>query len=89
MDDHPPDAIAPDPGLGALIPRDTGTEETDHDLDRWLDSRESVVYTAFGTIMRLTPRQIQAILDAAARAVSARRPRRSSVPLDELGRVRA
>jgi hypothetical protein len=25
------------------------------------------VYTAFGTIMRLTPRQIQAIPDAAAR----------------------
>jgi polyene glycosyltransferase len=53
--------------LGAIIPRDTGAAEADHDLDQWLDRHESVVYTAFGTIMRLTPRQIQAILDAAAR----------------------
>jgi polyene glycosyltransferase len=53
--------------LGAIISRDTGTAETDHDLDRWLDEHESVVYAAFGTVMRLTPRQIEAILDAAVR----------------------
>jgi polyene glycosyltransferase len=53
--------------LGAIIPRDTGAEDADHDLDQWLDSHESIVYTAFGTIMRLNPRQIQAILDAVAR----------------------
>jgi len=53
--------------LGAFIPRDTGTEVTDGDLARWLDRHESVVYAAFGTIMRLAPRQIQAILDVAIR----------------------
>lgn len=53
--------------LGAIIPRDTGVAETDHDLDQWLDSHESVVYAGFGTIMRLTSAQIQAIVDAATR----------------------
>jgi polyene glycosyltransferase len=53
--------------LGAMIPRDTGTEVTGDDLARWLDSHESVVYAGFGTIMRLAPQQIQAILDVAVR----------------------
>jgi polyene glycosyltransferase len=53
--------------LGAITPRDTGAEETDHDLDRWLDGHESVVYTAFGTVMRLASQQIHAIVDAAVR----------------------
>jgi polyene glycosyltransferase len=53
--------------LGAIIPRDVDTEVTDGDLARWLDRHESVVYAAFGTIMRLAPRQIQAILDVAVR----------------------
>jgi polyene glycosyltransferase len=53
--------------LGAILPRDIGTAETDQDLDRWLDEHESVVYASFGTVMRLNPRQIEAILDAAVR----------------------
>jgi len=53
--------------LGAIIPRDIDTEVTDDDLARWLDTHESVVYAAFGTIMRLAPQQIQAIVDVAGR----------------------
>jgi len=53
--------------LGAIIPRDADTEVTDDDLARWLDTHESVVYAAFGTIMRLAPQQIQAIVDVAVR----------------------
>src|SRR6266498_216584 len=53
--------------LGAIIPRDTGTEVTGDDLARWLDSHESVVYAAFDTGVPLAPRQIQAILDVADR----------------------
>jgi polyene glycosyltransferase len=53
--------------IGAIIRRDAGAEPPDPDLDQWLDGHESVVYTAFGTIMRLTPRQVRAILDAAVR----------------------
>jgi polyene glycosyltransferase len=53
--------------LGAIIPRDADTEVTDDDLARWLDTHESVVYAAFGTIMRLAPQQIQAIVDVADR----------------------
>ncbi len=56
--------------VGAILPRDagaTGAAAADTDLDRWLAERESVVYTAFGTVMRLTPKQITAIVDAAAR----------------------
>jgi len=53
--------------LGAIIPRDTGTEVTGDDLARWLDSHESVVYAAFDTGVPLAPRQIQAILDVAGR----------------------
>jgi polyene glycosyltransferase len=53
--------------LGTIIRRDTAAEQSDCELDRWLDSHESIVYTAFGTIMRLTSQQIHAILDAAVR----------------------
>ncbi len=53
--------------LGAIIPRDVDTEVTDDDLARWLDTHDSVVYAAFGTIMRLAPQQIQAIVDVAVR----------------------
>jgi polyene glycosyltransferase len=53
--------------LGAIIPRDVGTAVTDEGLARWLDTNESVVYAAFGTLMRPTPQQVQAILEVAAR----------------------
>jgi len=54
--------------LGAIISRDTSTKVADGGgLARWLDRRESVVYAAFGTVVRLAPRQIQAITDVAAR----------------------
>lgn len=53
--------------LGAVIPRDTDTKVTDRDLARWLDTNSSVVYAAFGTVMRLAPQQVQAILDVAVR----------------------
>ncbi|MGD0063776.1 MAG: glycosyltransferase [Streptosporangiaceae bacterium] len=53
--------------LGAIISRDLDTTVTDDDLARWLDAHESVVYVAFGTVMRPTSQQIQAVLDAAAR----------------------
>src|SRR6266498_4169374 len=54
--------------LGAIIPRDTSTKVADGGgLAPWLDRHESVVYAAFGTVVRLAPRQIQAITDVAAR----------------------
>jgi polyene glycosyltransferase len=53
--------------LGTLIPRDIDTAVADEDLARWLDTNESVVYAAFGTLMRPTPRQVRTILDTAAR----------------------
>jgi polyene glycosyltransferase len=53
--------------LGAIIPRYIDTKVTDDDLTRWLDAHDSVVYAAFGTIMRLAPQQIQAIVDVAGR----------------------
>jgi polyene glycosyltransferase len=53
--------------LGAIIPRNIDTKVTDDDLARWLDTHESVVYAAFGTIMRLAPQQVQAIVDVAGR----------------------
>jgi polyene glycosyltransferase len=53
--------------LGAVIPHDLGAVDPDPDLDQWLDSHESVVYVGFGTVMRPSPRQVQAIVDAAAR----------------------
>lgn len=53
--------------LGTLIPRDIDTAVTDEDLARWLDTNQSVVYAAFGTLMRPTPQQVRTILDTAAR----------------------
>jgi polyene glycosyltransferase len=53
--------------LGALIPRDSDKTVTDEDLAHWLDTNESIVYAAFGTLMRPTPQQVQTLLDAAAR----------------------
>jgi polyene glycosyltransferase len=53
--------------LGAIIPRDVEETVADEDLARWLDTHESVVYAAFGTLMQSTPQQVQAILEVAAR----------------------
>jgi polyene glycosyltransferase len=52
--------------VGGLIPAALGPADDGGDLGRWLDLHESIVYTAFGTIMRLNPRQISAIVDAVA-----------------------
>jgi polyene glycosyltransferase len=53
--------------LGAIIPRDVGTAVADEDLAHWLDTNESVVYAAFGTLMQPTPQQVQALLAVATR----------------------
>lgn len=47
--------------LGAMIPPPP-KEPKDEDVLRWLDAHESVVYVAFGSVTRLTPDEINAML---------------------------
>lgn len=52
--------------LGAMIPPLPETSGED-ELTRWLDSHESVVYVAFGTITRLTPYEVDSMLEVTRR----------------------
>lgn len=47
--------------LGAMIPP-PAPESKDEDVLRWLDTRDSVVYVAFGSVTRLTRDQVTAML---------------------------
>jgi polyene glycosyltransferase len=53
--------------IGTMIGPTTRATDDDGDLADWLDMHASVVYAAFGTVMRLTPDQTRAIVDAAER----------------------
>jgi len=52
--------------LGAMIPP-LPEAPGDDAVSRWLDAHESVVYVAFGTITRLTQREVDAMIDVARR----------------------
>lgn len=53
--------------IGTMIGPQRKPTDDDPELNRWLDEHESVVYAAFGTVMRLMPQQVRAIIDAAGR----------------------
>ncbi|WP_229399232.1 glycosyltransferase [Micromonospora okii] len=53
--------------LGPAVPRELPPTEGDDGLDRWLDDHPSVVYVGFGTIMRPTRGQVEAIVAVAER----------------------
>ncbi|MGC4790532.1 glycosyltransferase [Micromonospora sp. DT178] len=53
--------------LGSVVPRELPPADGDDELTRWLDEHPSVVYVGFGTIMRLTRRQVDAIVEIADR----------------------
>jgi polyene glycosyltransferase len=61
-----PDNLHP---LGAMIPPlpeiADSTESTGDDVTRWLDGHKSVVYIAFGTIIRLSRNDVEAIVQVA------------------------
>lgn len=58
-----PDHLHP---LGAMIPP-LPESDGDDDVTRWLDAHESVVYIAFGTIIRLSRQDVAAIVGVARR----------------------
>jgi polyene glycosyltransferase len=53
--------------VGPAVPRHLPPAVGDDELDRWLDGHPSVVYVGFGTIMRPTPGQVEAIVEVAER----------------------
>lgn len=53
--------------VGAVVTEEAADGTGDDDLDAWLDSRTSVVYVGFGTVMRPTRRLAEVILEAARR----------------------
>ncbi|RLK09555.1 polyene glycosyltransferase [Micromonospora sp. M71_S20] len=53
--------------VGTVVPPLPQAGPEGDELRDWLDSRDSVVYIAFGTIARLRAAQVAAIVDAAAR----------------------
>lgn len=54
--------------IGAFLPPEPDDlRAADPDLSRWLDDRTSVVYLGFGTLMRLSPAQLAALLEAIRR----------------------
>ncbi|MBQ1073104.1 glycosyltransferase family 1 protein [Micromonospora sp. C31] len=53
--------------LGPVVPRELPPADGDDELTRWLDEHHSVVYVGFGTIMRLSQRQVDAIVEVADR----------------------
>ncbi|WP_229074517.1 glycosyltransferase [Actinoplanes sp. DH11] len=52
--------------LGSVVPRH-GVTGQGTELSDWLDSRESVVYIGFGTIMRPSRKQAEALVEVATR----------------------
>ncbi|MEW2378339.1 glycosyltransferase [Micromonospora sp. NPDC047812] len=50
-----------------MTPRQQAANVGDDELTRWLDEHPSVVYVGFGTIMRLSRRQVDAIVEIADR----------------------
>ena len=52
--------------VGALVPP-LPQAPGDHELTRWLDAQESVVYLGFGTITRLTRTQVAALVEVVRR----------------------
>ncbi|ALE77192.1 hypothetical protein WY02_00305 [Pseudonocardia sp. AL041005-10] len=52
--------------VGALVPPDRH-DERDAEVTEWLDAHPSVVYTAFGSITRMTPDQVGSVVDLARR----------------------
>ncbi|MEU9508933.1 glycosyltransferase [Micromonospora sp. NPDC048170] len=53
--------------LGPVVPRELPPADGDDALTRWLDEHPSVVYVGFGTIMRPSRRQVEAIVEVAER----------------------
>ncbi|MFV2115228.1 glycosyltransferase [Micromonospora sp. LOL_025] len=53
--------------LGPVVPRELPPADGDDELTRWLDEHPSVVYVGFGTIMRLSRRQVDAIVEVTDR----------------------
>ncbi|MEU2666405.1 glycosyltransferase [Micromonospora sp. NBC_01740] len=53
--------------LGPVVPRELPPADGDDELTRWLDAHPSVVYVGFGTIMRLSRGQVDAIVEIADR----------------------
>jgi polyene glycosyltransferase len=52
--------------IGAIIPPLPEAPE-DRDISGWLDARDSVVFVAFGTITRLTVREVRAMVEVVRR----------------------
>ncbi|SCL73297.1 polyene glycosyltransferase [Micromonospora peucetia] len=53
--------------LGPVVPRELPPVDGNDELTRWLDDHPSVVYIGFGTIMRPSQGQVEAIVEVADR----------------------
>ncbi|MFD2767490.1 glycosyltransferase [Micromonospora eburnea] len=53
--------------VGAVLPADSGPVTPDPDLDAWIDAHKSIVYIGFGTFMRPSAGQVQALVEVARR----------------------
>jgi polyene glycosyltransferase len=53
--------------VGAMVPPLPERVDDEEDLTGWLDERSSVVYMGFGTITRLTPDEVAALVEVARR----------------------